>query len=73
MSSAMHDIDLAVEAGLAAPELTAKEKKAAPPANLDLLISRISSQVSGRDTGVLKEIRNFNAFLERAAVVLEAR
>ena len=69
----MHDIDLAVEAGLGAPELSAKEKKQAPPANLELLISSISSQACSRNCGILSEIKNFNAFLERAAVVLEAR
>ncbi|KAK3354943.1 hypothetical protein B0H65DRAFT_450202 [Neurospora tetraspora] len=75
LSSAMHDIDLAVERGQAAPELSAAEQKMADLANLEFLISRVSGEVSnkGNDGGALKQIKDFNAFLERAASVLEGR
>jgi hypothetical protein len=71
----MHDIDLAVEKGQAAPELSPAEQKKADLANLELLISRVSDQAcTGSDGGgTLKQIREFNAFLERAAAVLEGR
>ena len=71
----MHNVDLAVHQGRAAPELTPAEKKKADIANLELLIARVADQAcSGSDGGgVLKQIRDFNAFLERAAVMLEAR
>ncbi|KAK3397925.1 hypothetical protein B0T20DRAFT_235700 [Sordaria brevicollis] len=75
LSSAMHDIDLAVERGHAAPELSPSEQKMADLANLEFLISRISGEVcnKGNEGGTLKQIKEFNAFLERAASVLEGR
>ncbi|KAK3329593.1 hypothetical protein B0H66DRAFT_526976 [Apodospora peruviana] len=75
LSSAMHDIDLAVERGQAAPALSAAEQKKADLAGLELLISRVTDQVCPHsDTGgTLKQIRDFNALLERAAGVLEGR
>lgn len=68
----MHDVDLAVEQGRAAPELSAKKQKMAELANLELLISQVADQVcsSGPGGGALKQIKSFNAFLERAAAVL---
>ncbi|KAH7634940.1 hypothetical protein B0T09DRAFT_370274 [Sordaria sp. MPI-SDFR-AT-0083] len=75
LSSAMHDIDLAVERGQAAPDLSPTEQKMAGLANLEFLISRVSGEVcnKGNDGGTLKQIKDFNAFLERAASVLEGR
>ena len=71
----MHDIDLAVERGQAAPELSAAEQNMADLANLEFLISTVSGEVcnKGNDGGTLKKIKDFNAFLERAASVLEGR
>lgn len=85
LSSAMHDIDLVVERGVTAPPLgeggsstSKKEQKKAEMAGLELLIMRVADQVCPRGTGggnggggALKQIREFNAFLERAAGVLE--
>ncbi|KAL2023236.1 hypothetical protein VTK56DRAFT_3359 [Thermocarpiscus australiensis] len=75
LSSTMHDIDLAVERGQAAPELSPAEQKKADLANLELLISRVADQACTRSDGggTLKQLREFNAFLERAAAVLERR
>ncbi|KAH6650625.1 hypothetical protein F5144DRAFT_477899 [Chaetomium tenue] len=75
LSSAMHDIDMAVEKGQAAPELSPAEQKKADLANLELLISRVADQACTKSDGggALKQIREFNAFLERAAAVLEGR
>ncbi|KAK4240979.1 hypothetical protein C8A03DRAFT_30948 [Achaetomium macrosporum] len=75
LSSAMHDIDLAVEKGQAAPELSPAEQKKADLANLELLISQVADQACTKSDGggALKQIKEFNAFLERAAAVLERR
>ncbi|KAI1459589.1 hypothetical protein F4805DRAFT_67993 [Annulohypoxylon moriforme] len=75
LSSAMDDIELAIENGRSAPDLNPKEQKAAELANLELLISRVVSQasVASDGGGNLKQIKDFNAFLERTAAVLERR
>ncbi len=69
----MNDIDLAVEKGQAAPELTPAEQREADIENLDLAISRISDQACTQSIGggVLRQIKDFNIFLERAALLLE--
>lgn len=79
----MHNIDLAIEQGRTAPELSAKEQKVAELANLELLISKVTEQAcsSSRSRnlgaatpagggGTLGQIKGFNAFLERAMAVL---
>lgn len=68
----MHDVDLAIEQGRGARELSAKDQKTAELANLELLIRRATEQVcsSGPGGGALKQIKSFNAFLERAAAAL---
>lgn len=75
LSSTMDDIELAMENGRSAPDLNPKEQKKAELANLELLISRVASQAStdGDGGGSLKQIKDFNAFLERAAAALERR
>ncbi|GAP84389.1 putative AT hook domain-containing protein [Rosellinia necatrix] len=75
LSSTMDDVELAIENGKMAPELNSKERKMAELANLDLLISQITNQVSavGEAGGALKQIKDFNMFLERAAIALEGR
>jgi hypothetical protein len=71
----MHDVDLAVENGQAAPELRGTEQREANIANLELLVARISDQASSESDGggMLKHIKDFNALLERAAEALESR
>lgn len=68
----MHDIDLAIEQGRAAAEISGKDQKTADLSNLEVLISRVMEQAcsAGPSGGALKQIRSFNAFLERAATVL---
>ncbi|KAK1767156.1 hypothetical protein QBC33DRAFT_539387 [Phialemonium atrogriseum] len=75
LSSTMHDIDLAVEEGLAAPPLPAAQEREAELANLELLIARVADQACTNSDGggALGRMREFNAFLERAAAVLEGR
>ncbi|RYP41856.1 hypothetical protein DL767_000685 [Monosporascus sp. MG133] len=75
LSSAMHDIELAVDNGRSAPELGPKDKKAADLANLELLISRVAGEATPDSDGGgnLQQIKDFNAFLERAAAALEGR
>ncbi|KAG8411625.1 hypothetical protein J3458_015685 [Metarhizium acridum] len=73
-SSLMHDIDLAVEQGREAPELSRKAEKEADLGNLDLVLAQISDQVSSTSStgGLLRQVQDFNAFLERAAAALES-
>ncbi|KAI1106218.1 hypothetical protein F4804DRAFT_61917 [Jackrogersella minutella] len=75
LSSAMDDIELAIENGRSAPDLNPKEQKAAELSNLELLISRVVGQasVASDGGGNLKQIKDFNAFLERTAAILERR
>ncbi|KAK1247334.1 hypothetical protein MKX07_002243 [Trichoderma sp. CBMAI-0711] len=74
-SSLMHDVDLAVEQGREAPELSRAAQKEAELANLELLVSRVSQQASSSSFtgGLLKQVKDFNSFLERAAMALESR
>ena len=71
----MRDIDLAVEQGREAPELPTKAKKEAELANLELAVAQVTDQASsaGPTGGLLRQLRDFNAFLERSAVALESR
>ncbi|OAA57378.1 hypothetical protein SPI_07037 [Niveomyces insectorum RCEF 264] len=75
ISAVMHDVDLAVEQGQAAPPLSATQKKTAELGNLELAVSRVVEQVGGPGGrgGTLQQIMAFNAFLERTAAVLEGR
>ncbi|OAA42806.1 hypothetical protein BBO_04721 [Beauveria brongniartii RCEF 3172] len=74
-SNLMHDIDLAVEQGRDAAELSSRARKEAELGNLELIISQVAEQASsnGPTGGLLHQIQDFNAFLERAAAVLESR
>ncbi|KAL7790051.1 hypothetical protein V8C37DRAFT_385275 [Trichoderma ceciliae] len=74
-SSLMHDVELAVEQGREAPELSRAAQKEAELANLELLVSRVSEQASSSSFtgGMLKQVKDFNSFLERAAMALESR
>jgi hypothetical protein len=71
----MHDVDLAVEQGRDAPELSRAQEKKAELANLELLVARIANEASSASSagGMLQQVKEFNAFLERAAVALETR
>ncbi|KAL7926262.1 hypothetical protein ACQKWADRAFT_282241 [Trichoderma austrokoningii] len=74
-SSLMHDVELAVEQGKEAPELSRAAQREAELANLELLVSRVSEQASSSSFtgGLLRQVRDFNAFLERAAMALESQ
>lgn len=74
-SAIMHDIDMAVERGRDAPELSRAQEKKADLANLELLVARITDEASSSSPagGMLQQVKNFNAFLERAAIALETR
>lgn len=70
----MRDIDQAVAEGRDAPELPPKVQKEAELANLELVVAQVAEQV-GRSAGggMLGQLQDFNAFLERAAVALESK
>lgn len=75
ISSTMQDIELAIDEGRAAPELSAKEQKQAELANLELLMLRVGDRVrpNGHEPGVLDQVRSFNAYLERTAAALQGK
>lgn len=74
-SNIMRDMDKAVTQGREAPELPPKARKEAELANLELMVAQVTDQVSSTSAGggMLSQIQDFNAFLERAAVALESR
>lgn len=71
----MHDVDYAVEQGRDGSDLTPTEQKDANIANLALAIAQVADKASSRSSsgGLLAATRDFNAFLERAAIALESR
>lgn len=74
-STLMHDIELAVEQGQGAAELAGAARKQADVANLDVLIAQTADQASSASStgGMLRQVQDFNALLERAALALESR
>lgn len=74
-SALMHDVDLAVEQCRDAPQLSREAQRKAQVANLELLIAQVSEAASSSSStgGLLHQVREFNAFLERAALALESR
>ncbi|KAM4068056.1 triadin [Hirsutella rhossiliensis] len=74
-STLMHDIDVAVEQGREAPELSRDAQKQVDLGNLELMLARVADEASsGSSTGgMLRQVTEFNAFLERAALALESR
>ncbi|KAJ6782388.1 hypothetical protein PWT90_08022 [Aphanocladium album] len=74
-SNLMHDIDMAVDQGREAAELSSRVRKEAELGNLELVISQLAENASshGPTGGLLHQIQEFNALLERTATVLESR
>lgn len=74
-STLMHNVDLVVEQAREAPELSRAVQKESELANLELLVAQVSEQASSSSFtgGMLNQVRDFNAFLERAAITLESR
>ncbi|TAQ91196.1 hypothetical protein B7494_g483 [Chlorociboria aeruginascens] len=70
----IHDVELAVEFGKA-KQARDSIKEAVEMTGLELLLKRISSEASTKSDsgGILKQVKEFNAFLERAALALESR
>jgi hypothetical protein len=74
LSTSLHDIELAVSRGLEkTPAGGAMDEPAWP--DLSILLRTIAGEVSSYspEGGILKQVKEFNAFLERAALALEAR
>ncbi|KAF7938308.1 hypothetical protein BELL_0048g00190 [Botrytis elliptica] len=70
LNTTVHDIELAVERGKSSSDHTDDGKT-----NIELMLKRIASEASSAsdDGGVLKQIKAFNAFMERAALALEGK
>ncbi|ESZ97443.1 hypothetical protein SBOR_2132 [Sclerotinia borealis F-4128] len=72
LNSTVHDIELAIERGKSSSGHTdADDGKA----NIELSLKHVASEASSAsdDGGILKQIKAFNAFMERAALALEGR
>ncbi len=70
LNNAVHDIELAIDLGKTS-QLDGKDDMI----GTELLLKRVADEVSNKGDvgGILKQIKEFNAFLERAALALESR
>ncbi|KAG4430993.1 hypothetical protein IFR05_013521 [Cadophora sp. M221] len=73
LNIAIHDIEMAIEMGKA--KQIDETDDSTDMIGTELLIKQIAGDVSnkGDSGGILRQIKEFNAFLERAALALEAR
>ncbi|KAH7327320.1 hypothetical protein BKA65DRAFT_510388 [Rhexocercosporidium sp. MPI-PUGE-AT-0058] len=73
LNIAIHDMEMVIEMGKS--RQTSETNRSADMVGTELLIRRIAGEVSnkGGSGGTLSQIKEFNAFLERAALALEAR
>ncbi|PQE15787.1 AT hook domain-containing protein [Rutstroemia sp. NJR-2017a BBW] len=65
-----HDIELALDRGRSSSNATDGGKP-----NIEIMLKRLAATASSKSDsgGILKQIKAFNAFMERAALVLEGR
>lgn len=70
LNNAAHDIELAVDRGKSLQNEEENEMS-----GIEVLLKRMAGTVStkGSSGGVLQQIKDFNGFLERAALALESR
>jgi hypothetical protein len=70
LNTTVHDIELAIDLGKSSQPNDAGEMT-----GTEVLLKRVADEVSNKSDsgGILKQIKEFNAFLERAALVLESR
>ncbi|TVY84711.1 hypothetical protein LSUE1_G001065 [Lachnellula suecica] len=73
LNTATYDIELAVERGKSSHPIVAADGSV-KRSGLDVLLKGVAGEVSNKSDsgGVLKHIKDFNAFLERAASALES-
>lgn len=73
LNAAVHDLELAIDMGKSAPRQP--DAGAGKMVGIELLVKRVASEVSSKADGggFLSRVREFNAFLERAALALERR
>lgn len=71
MNTAVHDIEVAVGRGKA----NSDGDEPTQLTGVELLLKRVAGEVSNKSDsgGILKQIKSFNEFLERAALALESR
>ncbi|TVY93829.1 hypothetical protein LAWI1_G000736 [Lachnellula willkommii] len=74
VNTAVYDIELAVERGRATESRTTADGSI-EKSGLEVLLKRVAGEVSneGYSGGLLQQIKDFNAFLERAASALESK
>lgn len=74
LNTSLHDIELAVPLGKEGSTGAGAAKDLTPP-DISTLVKEVTGLVSSKSAqgGILKQIKDFNAFLERAASALEGR
>jgi hypothetical protein len=72
LNTSLHDIELAVERCKAIPSFSSDGP---PKLELSYLLQTVADQVSSQsgNGGILAQVKDFNDFLERAALALEGR
>jgi len=74
LNNAVHDIELAIDLGKTS-QFDHTNNSTEQLTGIELLLKRVASEVSnkGDSGGILKQIKEFNAFLERASIALESK
>ncbi|KAL2060714.1 hypothetical protein VTL71DRAFT_9355 [Oculimacula yallundae] len=74
LNTSIHDIEIAIELGKSA-ETSEDPDQTGDMVGTELIVKRVAGEVSnkGDSGGILRQIKEFNAFLERAALALETR
>lgn len=71
-NTAVHDIELAVERGRAYAQKQGIKEEAS--VGIEFLLKNVADEASSVGAGgMLRQVKEFNAFLERAALALEGR
>lgn len=73
LNTNIHDIEMAVDLGKQRQDQNADQST--DFVGIEVLLKRLAGEVSnkGDSGGLLNQVREFNAFLERAAIALESR
>ncbi len=73
LNTQVHDIEMAIDLGK--QRQSSENDQSSEMIGTEVLLKRVAGEVSnkGDSGGLLRQIKEFNAFLERAAVALEGR
>ncbi|KAE8447012.1 hypothetical protein EG329_011146 [Mollisiaceae sp. DMI_Dod_QoI] len=73
LNTQVHDIEMAIDLGK--QKHSSEDDQSREMAGTEVLLKRVAGEVSnkGDSRGLLRQVKEFNAFLERAALALEGR